>query len=1153
MCKNSWCHAVPGIWSLLQHGLFLVVYICHITAGVEWIKQPHDTEVVKGQTATLECQVRDRGLLDVIWNKGGNVIFKNNQSNSGVDPRYKILGEFNLVIENATDGDDAFFSCAVFSFDTVQVKLTVLLLPGDPVIARNPLIDVYTENSVISLNCSSVGGNPYPTIIWYKNGQVLSGATFSPPSQPKGMSSSQISVTLERTDNRANFTCAVFNKANQNQPRVKTQLLEVQYGPYINFSPYAPYYVKLNQQAKLECVVDSNPVVTTVQWRKNGFPLQATNKILDFNPARKSDTGNYSCTATNIINNQNHTRSNLTTLYVIYAPIVTTPSEVIVNISQTVNITCLVDAYPPALEVRWENVDKTMMADGPNFVFQATQRFAGNYTCTAKNKLEPSGSASEEITTSGTTTVRVQYPPGRASITPISSVLVGGTVSLRCTVSDPGYPDPFFEWQKVGTNQILQNSTSPTYQINNAVLDNNGNYTCIPKNLMGTGQSATIMLEVNSSPNITITVPPSAKVTVPIEQSVLVLKNVIEGRPLPAVQWYKDGTDLTSMPEYYVIENSNSLVGFKYIVTTQVSFTGKGRQQISNNKMRIEDIGNYTCIVTSGATNTPVSKTTEVSVLFGPQISMESRIASNVGEMTVFSCLAQANPAPRFYWSKGGLPIISRDGVSLEEKMMDGIAMFMGLLRLQKTTQSDLGEYSCTVNNSIGQTTKKIQLSLKSTPDPPINLSKLSQTWESVKLYWEPGFDGGYNQSFVIYVNSIYGLSEVNLSSQTSFNVTGLMPQTRYSFTVAGKNIRGGGNKSESLAVQTDALVFPVLAGTPEFIVDEGKLYIQAVLNVSYCLRVDISKDGGRIWQKAQDCQELMGDFIPLALKGVSNVNVSVCLTYRPEVCGEPVSATIREPSTPDLSETQVIIIGCVCAAVLVILLIVLVVIICKRRQRLKKSSENETAAHRTQTQPVNGTVPTDKPRQGYENQDDIPMDTRNGYPPNPHYTHGESVPLDTSYDSQLEKQMFENEMNRRNANLNGDSYYNEKRGDLSFSNFSNSPRTPTKDPQQFINLADDRKGEGGGGTESGYSTPEHQKPKKIHIKEGKNRVIFGINEIKKTEFEPIASGQIVLVMHHYLYMFYLRNLNSCVNVTKEYKRNVIVQGGSKNIVGIAW
>ena len=50
---------------------------------------------------------------------------------------------------------------------------------------------------------------------------------------------------------------------------------------------------------------------------------------------------------------------------------------------------------------------------------------------------------------------------------------------------------------------------------------------------------------------------------------------------------------------------------------------------------------------------------------------------------------------------------------------------------------------------------------------------------------------------------------------------------------------------------------------------------------------------------------------------------------------------------------------------------------------------------------------------------------------------------------------------------------------------FNGSPRTPVKDPQQFINLPEDtHKREGGGsmgsGNESGYSTPDPAKPKKV-------------------------------------------------------------------------
>lgn len=49
---------------------------------------------------------------------------------------------------------------------------------------------------------------------------------------------------------------------------------------------------------------------------------------------------------------------------------------------------------------------------------------------------------------------------------------------------------------------------------------------------------------------------------------------------------------------------------------------------------------------------------------------------------------------------------------------------------------------------------------------------------------------------------------------------------------------------------------------------------------------------------------------------------------------------------------------------------------------------------------------------------------------------------------------------------------------------FNGSPRTPTKDPQQFINLPEENhKREGGSvgsGNESGYSTPDPAKPKKV-------------------------------------------------------------------------
>lgn len=39
-------------------------------------------------------------------------------------------------------------------------------------------------------------------------------------------------------------------------------------------------------------------------------------------------------------------------------------------------------------------------------------------------------------------------------------------------------------------------------------------------------------------------------------------------------------------------------------------------------------------------------------------------------------------------------------------------------------------------------------------PDPPANLASISKTWESVNLRWEPGFNGGFEQTFFVHINS---------------------------------------------------------------------------------------------------------------------------------------------------------------------------------------------------------------------------------------------------------------------------------------------------------------------------------------------------------------------------------------------------------------
>ena len=64
--------------------------------------------------------------------------------------------------------------------------------------------------------------------------------------------------------------------------------------------------------------------------------------------------------------------------------------------------------------------------------------------------------------------------------------------------------------------------------------------------------------------------------TVSIDHPDLLLQHKIEGRPLPVVQWFKDGVPLSIMPKLFRIVTTDALVAqYKYRVTSTVTFVGK--------------------------------------------------------------------------------------------------------------------------------------------------------------------------------------------------------------------------------------------------------------------------------------------------------------------------------------------------------------------------------------------------------------------------------------------------------------------------------------------------------------------------------------------------------------------------------------------------
>lgn len=145
-------------------------------------------------------------------------------------------------------------------------------LPGNPILS---IIDAKNEGDTVTLTCTSYGGNPLPTVRWYKNTQLV-----DPGSSPNGNGDGVFTVgsttatynnytfQVSRSDNAVSYICKV-NSSLLTSELTRSLRIEV-YVPADNpiiSGPTAATALDANKNYNHTCTAANGYPVVNIVWR----------------------------------------------------------------------------------------------------------------------------------------------------------------------------------------------------------------------------------------------------------------------------------------------------------------------------------------------------------------------------------------------------------------------------------------------------------------------------------------------------------------------------------------------------------------------------------------------------------------------------------------------------------------------------------------------------------------------------------------------------------------------------------------------------------------------------------------------------------------------------------------------------------------------
>ncbi|XP_052824013.1 neuroglian [Octopus bimaculoides] len=214
-----------------------------------------------------------------------------------------------------------------------------------------------------------------------------------------------------------------------------------------------------------------------------------------------------------------------------------------------------------------------------------------------------------------------------------------------------------------------------------------------------------------------LAIPPSFSEGVPeltkvAAESVVVLPCVAEGKPTPAITWFR---------------------GDQLIKSERHEMLPSGALKITG--VQAKDSGEYTCRAKNkfgGMSSTgKLAVRKRTSIVEGPD-----DMVVMVGKTALFTCYAITDSYEidnlKISWYKDGVPVDVNDPNIKHEESNN--------LIISNLSNKDSGNYTCVASNGLDNATKGAELKVKGPPDPPTDV-KVNCQPESATIAWKEGKD----------------------------------------------------------------------------------------------------------------------------------------------------------------------------------------------------------------------------------------------------------------------------------------------------------------------------------------------------------------------------------------------------------------------------